>query len=257
MWDDGPIPGPSQLALRATGLSPLGRPWARPTTCGLCGAAIAAGDIAQETRFSYNFTNYSELAASTGIACGACSRVISAPVLRRLQMVVITETAVYPLTKDAYRAWFFLTPPAPPYVAVVRDAQLQHLIWRTPVTLDNRLQILRFGDRLLRIRGEVLRAALAAARRVGEGLSAASPKAHWSGPLPHPFCRLDRALASLAHGRFRPEIAVLGVAYADDLALLAHLGVGELWAMAYLAKRCAPVPSQPPPMDFTDLRKDI
>jgi len=224
--------------------------------CALCGVAILAGDIAREAGFTYNFTDYAALAARTNIACGACARMMTRTVMRRLQKVVVSKEGVYPLTKDAYRAWFFLTPPALPYVAVVGTTQLQHLIWRTPVTLDDRIQIVRVGSRLLRIRRCLLRQGLEAARRIADALGAAAPTRRPPLRLRHPFSRLDRELASLAHGRFRPETAALCQEYAADIAELSSLGTGELWAMACLAKRYAPVPRRPPPVDFADLREE-
>ena len=233
----------TQLALEALGGARVGTPWRIATRCACCGAPIAEGDLAVPTSFGNNFTDDLSLATRSGVVCGACAPFLTIGPMRALQKVVVTRDGAYPLAKDVHRAWFFLTPPEPPYVAVVSDSMLQHLVWRTPVTLSNDLQIVRLGQRLLTIRRPVLLAALDWAREAM--LATLEP----GQPAPenfarHPYVSLDREMTGTAHARIRNDVAAAPRA-APWLAKLRELTPGETWALATLAKRAGVTPEQP------------
>lgn len=237
---------PTTFALEALGGAPTGAPSPVKTRCSCCGRPIAAGEPAAPTGFGPSFMDDLSLAARTGVVCGWCVPFLSAEVMRATQKVVITREGVFPLAKDVHRAWFLLTPPEPPYVAVVSDTMIQHLVWRTPVTLSNDLQIVRLGQRLLKIRRGVLLDALKWAQ---EAIACIDASKTAEKPTRHPYVSLDREMASFTHGLFRTDVARDPRAE-PWLARLRKLTLGETWALATLAKRETPTPEKPESLPF-------
>lgn len=262
---------PSDIAIAGAGLRPAGVTWNVATRCACCGKPIAPGDLASPTSFGPSFTDDLSLAAHSGVLCGACEPLMRVDVMRFFARVVVTREAVFPIGTDIHRAWFLLTPPEPPFVAVVATTQLQHLVWRTPVTVSRDLLVVRLGQQLLRIRRQVMLDALGWCQEVMEAYEAhlqagAAPdsqsgakkaKAGRGRPAKtvvpkaaaarHPFMSLDRNMDDPRHGVIRPEIAAMPAARAA-LDRLTHLTPGEMWALATLAKRNAPVPEAPEPL---------
>lgn len=246
---------PTAFALEAMGGRPVGAPARLRTRCACCGQGIEPGEPSTPTGFGPSFNDGASLAARSGVLCGSCPPFLTGPGLRATQKVVITRDGAFPLAKDVHRAWFFLTPPEPPYVALVSDSMLQHLIWRTPLTLSNDLQIVRLGPKLLRIRRRVLIEALDWAREAIEAIAPSRPEAAEAKtvrtkskpakpPARHPFVSLDREMGSPTHGLLRADVARDPRA-TPWIERLRTLTSGELWALATLAKREAPVPEKP------------
>lgn len=257
----------SDLAVSALGIEPEGVPWPREATrCACCGKPVLPGDLAvrDKDRFGQQFTDGPSLACKgSGAVCGSCSAVMNAKPLRALQHAVVTAKAAYPIRKDVHRSWFLLTPPEPPYVVVVSDTKQAHLVWRTPVTMDNNLVVVRLGARLLRIRRWVLDQALRDCQLVADAVNAARVAGDAQGGrkraevegLRHPFVALARDFDEPAHGVLRREVASederspeSGVGRA--VARLKRLGPGELWALATLAKRNIEQPEKPAPISL-------
>lgn len=262
---------PSDIALAGGGLSAVGSPWNEDAVCACCGKPIAAGDLAVPSPFGPTFTDDLSLAARSGLVCGACAVLLRADALKLFQKAVVTRDGVFPLAKDVHRAWLFLTPPEPPFVAVVSTTRQQHLIWRTPVTVSKDLLIVRLGQRVMRIRRPVLLEAMDWCEQAGlafhaamEAQSAAQaasdpPAVPAAGkrprkptkakaselPPPHPFVELDREASSLRHGVIRSDMEAVPEVR-PYLARLRALNPGELWALANLVKRNRPTPEQPP-----------
>jgi len=248
---------PSRLAMQAIGFKPEGIPWHEATTCSCCGTLIKPGDLALKSSFGASFTDDHSLAARTGVVCADCQALMSAPAMKAFQMALITADGVYNLSKDEHRAWMLLDPPKPPYVAVISDSMNQHLVWRTPVTIDNNLQYVRLGQRVLKIRRELLMQAMEWARDAviaahEEKMEAASapkadstrkpknPKADQVLPK-HPFVRLDRKLGHMEHGAIRSNILASGRAR-PFIERLLQLNPGELWALSILSKAKPEIP---------------
>lgn len=238
----------SHLARRALGLDPVGFAHeSDPTRCALCRQPINPGDLAGPVEFSAAFTDWASV-GDTGRACGDCNATTPQPILRNLQRVVITANGLYPIGTDDNRAWFLLTPPEPPFAAVVstRSATAAfHLHWKAPVTIDRQFISVQVDDQALHIRHPVLLAALAACQRVADGLQAIRPESRRRESLRHPFVALDRSTGEPAHGVLHPDVATLGPEHDADVSLLRRLWPGELWALATLAKANAPTPTRP------------
>ncbi len=239
---------PSRLARTALGLEPVGFPHeGADTHCALCRQPIRTGDVSGPVEFSSSFTDYASISDS-GRACGDCNATKTQPVLRSLQRVVITENGLYPIGSDDNRAWFLLTPPEPPFSAVVstRSATAAfHLHWKAPTTIDRNFIAVQLDDQAIYIRHPVLLAALDACQRVADGLQAIRPESRKRESLRHPFVALDRSASDPRHGAIHPDVLHLSHEHDDDIRLLRRLWPGELWALATLAKANTPTPIQP------------
>lgn len=175
-----------------------------------------------------------DLAARSPITCGWCASLLPKTVMHKTQVGVFGAFGALGLGKDVERAWLLLTPPKPPFVAVVADATLQHLVWKTPVTRSSDLLIIRLGHRILTINRPLLldlRSVLTAIRREHDIA---------------PFLRLDREVKDLSHGALNPLLAEV-VSHETRQQLYAA-GPGELWALATLVKKKPPTPVRPEPI---------
>lgn len=252
----------SEIAVKGAKLELDGAPWTGAATrCACCGKPIQRGDIAvrDKDRFGRSFMDGPYLAArGSGAVCGACSAVMNAVPLIKMQRVVATEDGVYSIGKDAERAWFLLTPPKPPYVAVVSDTKQAHLIWKTPPTLDENLMIVRLGQQILRIRRPRLLQAIKDCQLAADALNAEGGKkgrGHPASELRHPFIALHRALDHPLHGVLRTDLLRSPQAAAETdvgaaIGRLKQLTLGETWALATLAKRKVEIPVRPEPINL-------
>lgn len=227
-----PLPSSSQLAAEALGLAPLGTPWRGPegsVLCALEARPLRSGELVMPWKPGPNFMDDRDTVASplvNGYAAALCAK----SVMLKSQRMVFTREGAYSLATDAARAWFYLTPPEPPFVAVLADSMLQHLIWRTPVTHSRNWLIVRLGQRILHIRRPRLIAARDALLDYGQPA----------------FVRLDREGKDGLHGRLRNDVP------ASLAHTLSDLTPGELVALATLAKRNPPIPEQPKPIRLGD-----
>lgn len=245
------IPYSTEIAARGFSVAPQGVRWNESTRCACCGRSIHPGDMASHADFGPSFMDDTSLAARSGVLCGWCAPFMRKDLLRATQKIVATRDGVYSIAKDDERAWLLLTPPDPPWVAVVSDSQQQHLIWRTPATLDNAVMTIRLGHRLLRIRRHILPEALARAQAAMEIFAEADKKKNASSTARHPFVFLDREMKDPRHGAIRGDIEKRAATSADlagHLDWLKRLTPGETWALASLAKSKTPTPMRSEPI---------
>ena len=159
--------------------------------------------------------------------------------MNKLSFAVLTEDGVFQIAKDVHKAWLFLTPPEPPFIAVLSSATMQHLVWRTPVTLSKELIYLRRGGDLFTIRPGALTLAVDAAKRIKARRSEETGK---DAPL-SPYAVNDRGLGRSAHGRLSPK--AIKHMTAEDKTLFFELSPGEIWALGFLLVKNPPEPTQP------------
>lgn len=224
---------PSRIAAAALGLTPVGHPWGgAPGTllCALERRPLEPGEPCLPFKPGPNFLDNTSITDSSVIS-GAAALFMAKAVMLKTQRAVFSGEGAFSLATDAARAWFFLTPPKPPYVAVIADSMLQHLIWRAPVNLSQDLIRFRHGHKLLTVR----RPRLIEAMRVLNALDAPA------------FVALDRDGKHPGHGVLRascpPEIA----------RQLVDLTPGELLALATLAKKNPVTPARPEPIQLNAL----
>ena len=207
------------------------------THCAFCGKPIRKGDPCEPAEaLGEFFSDTRDLAAYTHLSCPACARVRTKSAMFAVQRALITEDGIYSIAPTAARAWLFLSPPKPPFVAMVTTATLQHLVWRTPVTLSRDLIVIRHGARLHTIRPSLV----AQARQICLRLNESNPQIKFG-----PYVALDRAEESPAHGLLREQ--VWQAMPQSERGLFSSLTPGEVWALAHVIHT---EPIEPKPVEI-------
>jgi CRISPR type IV-associated protein Csf1 len=235
----------SDLALQALKRPPQGEAWTgpHPVICSHCGKPIGPGDPHTPVKVGEFFSDTRDLASDSGVVCGGCIVLRAKKSMNGLSFMVLTPTGLFPIAQSIHKAWLFLTPPEPPFVAVHTSATMQHLVWRTPVTLSKELIFLRRGSDLFTIRPKVLRASLNIAHALQQRRLAAGEKAAFLSP----YVRLDvKKILDINHGRLNPKVVALMTD--SERHHFYRLTPGELWALGFLFAKNTPVPTQPEPV---------
>lgn len=230
---------PSDLVAEALKLKPdSGLPtWEKDSAhCSHCARPIEAGDLYSTYKAGEFFSDTRDLAAYNGIICWRCVHLRKKPFMDSLLFRLVTRNEIYPIATNVAKAWLFMTPPEGPFVITHSSTgQTQHLAWRTPVTLDNRLLTLRFGPTLYTIRPHAIRRVADLAQRINEDQKT------WINPV-----LFDRKGADPAHGLVNPKAVPLLIA--DEHHFLMGLTAGERWAIAAVVNSKMPVPEKPEPI---------
>lgn len=236
----------SDIACSAARLSPLGTPHkGNDTFCAMCGRPIVSGTPSLPRDFPRSFSDHETLRPSDHV-CGWCAAIAPQQVLRGFQRAVITRDGVYNMNKDEARAWFWLTPPEPPFVVVIHGGSALatfHYVWRTPVTLDKRLVAVNFDG----VVAHVKRASILTAVEQLEVLREHAAKDGQKKALNSPFRMLDRGNFgnfSSGHGKLNDVTLALADKYpacraAADFFL--SLNNSDLTALSAILKS-TPVP---------------
>lgn len=230
---------PSEVIASALALKPeVSLPiWKKsPTHCSHCGIVIAEGEPYSPLKAGAFFSDTRDLAEGNALVCWRCVHLRSKVLMNGLSFTVTTKDNIYPIAKDVHKAWLLLAPPEPPFVAVHSSSTMQHLAWRTPVTLSKDLIYLRYGPALYTIRPALLNRAM----QIAESLSVRAGEA-WMTPM-----FLDRKADEEYHGRLNPKAAPLLTE--DEREFFLNLGAGERWALAYLMHSKRPTPEKPEPI---------
>ena len=210
--------------------------------CNHCARPVAQGEFYNPSSVGQFFSDTRDLASSSMVICWRCVILRKKPMLNGLGASVTTPDGVFSISKDVNKAWLFTTPPPAPFVVVHSSSTMQHLVWRTPVTLDNRFIQVRFGPRLFTVQPAVIRKALA----IADAMNADQKK--WINPL-----LLDRKAAQGWHGMLNPRAADLLTD--EDAHFLSTLSPGDKWALAFLMHSKRPQPEQSEPIHEKILAK--
>jgi CRISPR type IV-associated protein Csf1 len=204
--------------------------------CSHCAAPISQGTFYSKVAIGEFFSDTRDLAAFTGIVCWRCVHLRTKVLLNGLGQTVCTADGVYSISKDTEKAWLFLDPPEPPFVAVHTSSTMQHLVWRTPVTLSKERISIRFGESLFVVRPAVLRKVIELAEAVQ-----VRNAGQWI-----PLLHLDRKAKAAYHGRINAKAAELMTD--EELEFLkSNVGAGERWALSYICHSKKPQPLKPEP----------
>lgn len=203
-----------------------------PVACSHCARPIERGDLYSPSSVGAFFSDTRSLASSSRSICWRCLMLRKKPMLNGLSYALITVDGVFQISKDVNKAWLFITPPPAPFVVMHSSSTMQHLCWRTPVTLDNRRIHIRFGNNLFVVRPSEIREVLAIADRMNDG------KKKWISPI-----YLDRKAADIGHGALTNAGREM-LSEADQERLM-NITPGERWALAYLMHSKRPQPEQP------------
>lgn len=221
-------------ALKLTPEKNLPRWSGEPTSCSLCTHPIVTGEQYSPFKPATFFANTRHLGSFSQVTCWRCVPLQQKPFLDGLTRCVITEDAIYDISKDSAKAWLFLTPPNPPFAVVVLAASnATHQVWRAPVTFDNRRIAICNGDRLFQIRPDKLQAVVDITDRINEG------RDNFIYPL-----ITDRDYEMRALGRINPQ--ALDLLKPEEVALIRGLSAGERWALAFIIHPKMPKPVAPP-----------
>lgn len=204
------------------------------THCSHCAAPIATGDHFQPLNAGVFFSSTRDLATASRVVCWRCVHVRAKTLLNGLSYALICPDAIYSIAKDTEKAWLFLETPEPPFVVVHSSSTMQHLVWRTPVTLSKDLIQVRFGDNLFVVRPKVVKEAISRAEDVTDRSGA-----DWMNPL-----LLDRKVSEGYHGLLNPKAAQF-LTDSDREFFTNRVGPGERWALAYICHSKRPQPQRP------------
>lgn len=239
----------SEIACQAASLAPTGHSHTgSDACCAMCGRAITQGMLATPNESPQSFSDHHRLLVSN-LICGWCNSIRKQDALRAFQRCVITPGGTYSMGKDESRAWFWLTPPEPPYALVINSNTTGafHYVWQTPVTLDNRLVLGTVDGVNVQIRRTAMLKALEHAEMLKHRLIEEGHKKGFNSPF-QVLLRSCFKASSPSHGQIKNS--VLDLAQKDAgcrsaVEFLKTLNSGELWALSALLKE-KPVPPLAP-----------
>lgn len=241
------IISPSAIAIDALGIQPEGTMICNAEAgqrCAVCGVTLRTGEPIDTLRLPDSFTNHASLAIPGGeYRCGACTAVMTRGpnfMMALATCVASRDDGYLPMMKKEHRAWAFLTPPKPPFIMAVQNAQQQHTVWRAPVSLSRDLFFVRIGEQVVSIRREKLAAAREAAigvdaaiRAAGEGAKAGRGRPAKTDSVENPFYS-DWKYQDATGGQLKPyvlEAIKQQLIALPDLDALTCLTGGEIWAL--------------------------
>ena len=178
--------------------------------------------------------------------------ILERPYMQKYSKSVISSDGWFKFATTHDVAWFLLNPPTPPFVMICSLAKMEHLLWRTPLSLSRELFFVRLGQRLLRVRHRSLLAVHEAQQQCVEAINAWCKEQQLT-PIKAPFLPIGRELKIATSGMLHPrvyEAAAAGVREAQDYRnRFRRLSSGELWALGRIhaarsLELTAPVPIQ-------------
>lgn len=233
----------TQLLIQSIGLPPQGDFIAKEDgCCAMCGGEYRVGDNIALFEPPDSFTEYADLQNPTGKhVCGACKAIWRKEFMQTYTKSVVCEGGLFPFFSNDAVAYWLQNPPPPPYLMAISTQQLGHLFWKVPVNFSQDLMLVRYNDKILKIRRDHLLEAVEAARLLSSLLVAnEAEKAGKGKKKPKEFINpmiLDRSLERSAHGSLRDDARALGkddLAAYQAIAVLDQCTVGETWALAHV-----------------------
>lgn len=159
---------------------------------------------------------------------------------------IFTEDAAWNVFATADRAHFLRNPPKPPFIVVMTDAKIAHMVWRAAITLDPDYWFVQLGRRSLGVDRLLALQALDASTQICEAMAMAQDDASTQmagkprrkpakakAPARHVFTDLDPKLLSSGNGSVRANARTFAMEHGmhEQLAVLDRLGPGEFWAL--------------------------
>ena len=250
---------PSQIALHAAGFDPVNEYiLEKQTNCVMCGIGMNAGAPAAAWNPTSTFTNWSQLRApESKHVCPHCAGAWRSEFTQAwVNGAIYNEHGVHKTNSMDTLAHALLHPPKTPFVWARGDQKIQHLVWRTPVTIDENMLMVRLGEKIAAIRRLVVLDALKSIREAGAKLDSL-PKELRPVKKANPgnesgiFKYLDWGIDNVDHSLLSDgflKLANSNEQYAKPFAelktVLQNLNFGEVWALMVLLKSRTPI--QPP-----------
>lgn len=245
-----------QLIVDSLGIAPIGTEKATtPGLCVMCGTGYAIGATVEPFAPGDSFTEYADLQNPTGShICGACNATWRKEFMQNYTKSVVCSEGLFPFFSNDAVAYWLLNPPQPPYAMFISTQQLGHIVWKAPVSHSRDLMIVRYNDKILKIRRGHLLESIEAARYLSERLCEAAnsaTQAKGRKKATRDFINpmiLDRSLERTNHGQFKAEVSDLAAndsIAASSIATLQRATVGETWALAHILYVTHPVKPEP------------
>lgn len=233
---------PTQLITRSLGIPHEGTKRASSEgRCVMCGGMYAVGDLVEPFSPKDSFTEYSDLQNPSGThICGACKATWRKEFMQNYTKSVVCEGGLYPFFSNDAVAYWVLNPPPPPYLMFISTQQLGHIVWKVPVNMSRDLMLVRYNDKVLKIRRDHLLECVSAVRLLSDLLlkevKPGRGRKPTAGAFKNPLI-LDRSLEREGHGRLRDDVRTLPARYPESQAAIDTLDratVGETWALAHV-----------------------
>lgn len=243
----------SELAAKSIGIAPIGDPSPHLKQCCMCGRDIPSGMPSVSFKASESFMDGRALVGDGREICGYCAAHWNKKTMMALQKFCATEHKAWKLYAGVHRAWMLENLPDEPFVFCLSDSKLQHLVWRTPVSLSRDFFRIRFGNRIFDIRRKVIFQGRDLSLEISNALAeddSKDKKGKRRGKpkvAKHPFVTVDSAMSHSRFGALRhdfldhsnPRVSSLTRAVAD-----LRLSVGEILMVGILCNYEAEEPEQ-------------
>ena len=179
--------------------------------------------------------------------------ILERPYMQKYSKSVISPDGWFKFATTHDVAWFLLNPPTPPFVMIFGIAKMEHLLWRTPLSLSRELFFVRLGHRLLRINHARLLAIHATQASCVDAVNDWC-EAEQRKPINAPFLPIGRELNIATSGMVHPALldaAEAGIQPAADyIAQFRELSSGELWALGRIHAARSLTLTAPEPLEF-------
>lgn len=146
------LPSPSQLYRRAAGIEQKGKIKTAAAKCVMCCAKLppdARSEPVDHNTFNQSFNNKLDMPEKGDVVCGDCLALWNGDFMQKYSKSYANENGVFKLASSEDMCAFILTPPTVPLVAIYNTRKQQHMIWRTPVCMNQDVLIVRLDDELL------------------------------------------------------------------------------------------------------------
>ncbi len=228
------ITNASPLWASAAGVKPQGTPWPKDDGCVMCGAPVAAGELATASDreiFNEAFNNRTDCRHQGEAVCGHCLALWDSKWMQASSKAFAVQgLGVFSLINNPDIAAFVLNPPEAAYVAIFNNRQQAHMIWRTPVALPSPYLQVRVDDDVIQIdRARVLAGVRAWQKCVAILKEVGLPKA--SPYLLHSVFKLSSELLGAPIERNVKAIEQHSAEGANAVRQLATLSMADWWAL--------------------------
>lgn len=239
---------PSEIVLRALNRPPLSPMQAdAPGRCAMCGVAHQQGDPIAPFSPDESFTDWAELGSpQSRVICGWCAGVWQRPFMDTYSKSIASSEGFFPCASNDHIAYWLLNPPEPPFVMYLSDQRIQHIVWKASPNYSKKLFTVRFGNRMLVVRPDKLKAAKASIEEIVIQVNLQSVK-----KIKTPFSSLARGLDDVSHGQIRATTyaeILKNPKLIEELNNLHQLTPGEVWGLTAVCY--AKNPHKPDPTLF-------
>jgi CRISPR type IV-associated protein Csf1 len=208
----------------------------RDERCALTGTVVPAGTayLVPWKAGSPFRDQYDIVERRSGFITQATAAIMPKPFMQKYSKSVICRDGWYGFSSTEDVAWFLLHPPEPPFAMFFGIAQMEHMIWRTPLSLSRDLFFVRLGQRNLRVNRPRV---LDVVERSGACVAAVNDWLEGEGrkPIKQPFMSIARELNSVGSGQITGSVrdaADAGIEEAKAFVeRFSELSSGDLWAL--------------------------